>query len=383
MGFMKESVYQQPIEVSSGQETVINKKFNFTSNPLTGLVLACVITMTFYALGIFPSYSFMTFIGLSIVAWLAVENGGNDVSKGVAPLVAAEIATEKTALLYGSIMTAIGGGLSVFFASKILKLFTEGLMNSSYQLSATMALAMAIGATLWVALATKFSLPVSTTHAIIGAVILVACISHGVSSVLWGNLVSKIVLPLLLSPVLGLGVAWILNLFVNKIHINPQAGKGIAWLSSGLICFVRSVNDTPKIVAIALLVATLNGFENGGDESHLSLFLLVTVAMSIGSLVKGLAVTNLLARKVTKLDENSSLSSVITTTCLVMSSSQLGLPVSTTHVSTSAIIGAGMKQGAKTINWSVIRDIILSWIVTLPGAGIIAVVVYYILSIII
>ncbi|WP_217620840.1 inorganic phosphate transporter, partial [Bacillus sp. GbtcB13] len=91
-----------------------------------------------------------------------------------------------------------------------------GLMNSSYQLSATMALAMAIGATLWVALATKFSLPVSTTHAIIGAVILVACISHGVSSVLWGNLVSKIVLPLLLSPVLGLGVAWILNLFVNK-----------------------------------------------------------------------------------------------------------------------------------------------------------------------
>ncbi|MGN4709639.1 inorganic phosphate transporter [Bacillus cereus group sp. MYBK222-1] len=99
--------------------------------------------------------------------------------------------------------------------------------------------------------------------------------------------------------------------------------------------------------------------------------------------MKGLAVTNLLARKVTKLDENSSLSSVITTTCLVMSSSQLGLPVSTTHVSTSAIIGAGMKQGAKTINWSVIRDIILSWIVTLPGAGIIAVVVYYILSIII
>ena len=87
----------------------------------------------------------MSFIGLSIVAWLAVENGGNDVSKGVAPLVALEIATEKTALLYGSIMTAIGGGLSVFFASKILKLFTEGLMNSSYQLSATMALAMVLG----------------------------------------------------------------------------------------------------------------------------------------------------------------------------------------------------------------------------------------------
>ncbi|MFE3982620.1 anion permease [Priestia sp. YIM B13546] len=358
----------------------IRKKLNFGTNPLTGLIISIVTTSFFVLMNIVPTSSFLTFIGLCVVAWLAAENGGNDVSKGVSSLVASGYASALTAIIYGVIMTAIGGVCSFFLASKLVGLFTAGLMNPDYQLTGIMALAMALGATLWVALATKFSLPVSTTHAIIGAVILVACISQGVSSVLWGNLGSKFVLPLLLSPVLGLCIAWLLNLFIDKIKINPQVGKGIAWISSGLICFVRSVNDTPKIVAIALLVSVLNGSSEQSNTLPFSFFILVTVAMSLGSLIKGLPVTELLAKKVTKLDENSSLSAVFTTTSLVMASSQFGLPASTTHVSTSSIIGAGLKNGRKAMNFGVIKEIILSWVVTLPGAGIIAMVFYYILK---
>jgi inorganic phosphate transporter, PiT family len=360
----------------------IEKKLNFGTNPLTGLIISIVTTTFFVLTNIVPTSSFLTFMGLCVVAWLAAENGGNDVSKGVSSLVASGYASALTAIIYGVIMTAIGGVCSFFLASKLVGLFTAGLMSPDYQLTGIMALAMALGATLWVALATKFSLPVSTTHAIIGAVILVACISQGVSSVLWGNLGSKFVLPLLLSPVLGLCIAWLLNLFIDKIKINPQVGKGIAWISSGLICFVRSVNDTPKIVAIALLVSVLNGSSEQSSTLPFSLFILVTVAMSLGSLIKGLPVTELLAKKVTKLDENSSLSAVFTTTSLVMASSQFGLPASTTHVSTSSIIGAGLKNGRKAMNFGVIREIILSWVVTLPGAGIIAMCFYFILNLI-
>ncbi|MDQ0808169.1 inorganic phosphate transporter [Priestia megaterium] len=360
----------------------IEKKLNFGTNPLTGLIISIVTTTFFVLTNIVPTSSFLTFMGLCVVAWLAAENGGNDVSKGVSSLVASGYASALTAIIYGVIMTAIGGVCSFFLASKLVGLFTAGLMSPDYQLTGIMALAMALGATLWVALATKFSLPVSTTHAIIGAVILVACISQGVSSVLWGNLGSKFVLPLLLSPVLGLCIAWLLNLFIDKIKINPQVGKGIAWISSGLICFVRSVNDTPKIVAIALLVSVLNGSSEQSSTLPFSFFILVTVAMSLGSLIKGLPVTELLAKKVTKLDENSSLSAVFTTTSLVMASSQFGLPASTTHVSTSSIIGAGLKNGRKAMNFGVIREIILSWVVTLPGAGIIAMCFYFILNLI-
>ncbi|MED5245816.1 MULTISPECIES: inorganic phosphate transporter [Priestia] len=379
---MKIEMQNQKISTDIAVQTGLRKKLNIGTNPLTGLIIAILTTSFFVMTSIVPSGSFITFIGLCVVAWLAAENGGNDVSKGVSSLVASGYASALTAIIYGVVMTVIGGVCSFFLASKLVGLFTAGLMNSEYQLTGIMALAMALGATLWVALATKFSLPVSTTHAIIGAVILVACISQGVSSVLWGNLGSKFVLPLLLSPVLGLCIAWFLNLFVDKIKINPQVGKGIAWISSGLICFVRSVNDTPKIVAIALLVSVLNGSSEQGSTLPFSFFILVTVAMSLGSLIKGLPVTELLAKKVTKLDENSSLSAVLTTTSLVMASSQFGLPASTTHVSTSSIIGAGLKNGREAMNFGVIREILLSWVVTLPGAGIIAMVFYYILKLI-
>lgn len=190
----------QKISIDIAVQTGLRKKLNIGTNPLTGLIIAILTTTFFVITNIVPSESFITFMGLCVVAWLAAENGGNDVSKGVSSLVASGYASALTAIIYGVVMTVIGGVCSFFLASKLVGLFTAGLMNSEYQLTGIMALAMALGATLWVALATKFSLPVSTTHAIIGAVILVACISQGVSSVLWGNLGSKFVLPLLLSP---------------------------------------------------------------------------------------------------------------------------------------------------------------------------------------
>ncbi|MEW5323651.1 inorganic phosphate transporter [Geobacillus thermoleovorans] len=161
-----------------------------------------------------------------------------------------------------------------------------------------------------------------------------------------------------------------------------NASKGITWVSSGAICFVRAINDTPKIVAIAVLVAMLP-FDGRQIDTLFPMFLFVTVAMGIGSLVKGVSVTRLLSKKVTQLDDHSSVAAVLTTTALVLSSSQLGLPVSTTHVSTSAIIGAGIRKGRQAINWSVVRDMVLSWLVTLPGAGLLGAIAYYILRFVI
>ncbi|MGG3957645.1 inorganic phosphate transporter [Bhargavaea massiliensis] len=360
------------------KDNVWHRMIPLTKNPLTGLFIAVATTLIFMLMDLVPNYSLESIIGITIVAWLAAENGGNDVSKGVAPLVASGVARERTALIYGAIVTALAGTISIYFAIKLLKLFTSGLINSNYEVNTTMALSMAIGATLWVSLATRFSLPVSTTHAIVGSVIMIGCVALGGSSIVWSSLVSKVVMPLLLSPLLGLSIAWVLTFVIQFIKLPSSAGKLITWISSGAICFVRAVNDTPKIVAITALVA-ITSINTKNTDDLFPLFLLITVSMSIGSLVKGLSVTQLLARKVTQLDNQSSLSSVLTTTLLVMASSRFGLPVSTTHVSTTAIIGAGLGKNKDAINWSVVRDMVLSWIVTLPGAGILAMLAYYIL----
>jgi PiT family inorganic phosphate transporter len=364
-------------KLNLARETRVPKDLiSLTRNPLTGLVLALVCMLPFAAFGVFEGLTTVSWIGILLVVWLAVENGGNDVSKGVAPLVTSGVVGELGALIYGSLVTAAGSILSIYISMKLLKLFTAGLIDPKFTVTGGMVLAMAAGASLWVALATRFSWPVSTTHAIVGAVLAVGFLAFGASGVLWSNIGNKVVVPLLFSPLVGLAVSWLLSFIIEMLRIPAGAGKATAWVSSGAVCFVRALNDTPKIVGIAVLTAfaTLKDL----DESKLfPIFLLVTVSMAAGSLLKGYNVLQLLSKKVTKMSDSGSTAAVLATAVLVSLSSKLGWPVSTTHVSTSAIIGSGLRQGSKAVNWSVVRDMVLSWVITLPIAGLFAAVAYW------
>ena len=102
--------------------------------------------------------------------------------------------------------------------------------------------------------------------------------------------------------------------------------------------------------------------------------------MGLGSLMGGFRVTKVLAEKVTQMDHSEGLSANLTTSSLVMVSATMGLPVSTTHVSSSSIIGIGLLKGFGNVRWSTVRDMVLAWIVTLPATGILASLVYLALT---
>jgi PiT family inorganic phosphate transporter len=106
----------------------------------------------------------------------------------------------------------------------------------------------------------------------------------------------------------------------------------------------------------------------------------VALAMGLGSYIGGLRVTELLAEKVTRMDHVEGLSANLTTSSLVLVSATMGLPVSATHVSSSAIIGIGVLKGLRAVRWTTVRDMVLAWIVTLPAAGILAGFAYFILT---
>jgi inorganic phosphate transporter, PiT family len=343
---------------------------SLASTPWMGLVISAVVLAVMWVSGSLTGYSATTLVGIGLVAWLAVENGGNDVSKGVAPLVAAGQVGDVGALIYGTAVTIVGSLLSIYLSAKVLKLFTSGLINTGYDVTGPMMLAIAVGASLWVALATYYSLPVSTTHAIIGSVITVGSLAYGSGGVAWANLVNKVVIPLLFSPVTGLTLAWVVSALIARVRLPESIQRSTTWLTCGAINFVRALNDTPKIVAIAFFAAIVSAAD-GVAINQTALYVVVTLAMALGSFIKGLPILQLLARKVTKLDTNLSLSASLTSAGLVLASSRLGLPVSTTHVTTSSILGAGLRSGVKSVNWKVVRDMGLSWIVTLPGAGLI------------
>jgi len=372
----------------------------------------------------------LSWLALLLVMALAYANGTNDVSKAIATLVGSGVTNYRTAILWGTIWTVAGAGLSAFVASAILKTFSTGLIQPGITTPSALALAILIGAMAWVLVASRTGVPVSTTHALTGALVGVGLVSLGSQGLAWPAIAGKIGLPLLLSPVLALTVSFLVHPVVRLVAerwegtclclmpasralvtIDAQGNtrtllqtsalgqpvvavplqcdraglKGLTvgldsihWLSSGLASLARGANDTPKIMAMLLLSGAAASWPSATVQ--FGTLIAVALAMGLGSYIGGFRVTEVLAKKVTRMDHVEGLSANLTTSSLVLVSATMGLPVSTTHVSSSAIIGIGLLKGPKAVRWTTVRDMVLAWIVTLPAAGILAALAYFLLS---
>jgi inorganic phosphate transporter, PiT family len=174
---------------------------------------------------------------------------------------------------------------------------------------------------------------------------------------------------------------------IYDVPENCGGGKGVALsltsdtfhrLSSGLVSFARGLNDAPKIVAPVATTALIAGNDLSGVWIA---FPLAALAMGMGSLWGGLRVTKSLAEKVTERNSVGSLTANLTTALLVIAAARVGLPVSTTHVSSGAIVGVGLRRGGG-INWRTLGNFLLAWVVTLPAAGVVAAVSLWVLSLV-
>ncbi|ULA68199.1 MAG: Phosphate transporter [Nitrospira sp.] len=360
--------------------------------------------------------SFLTF---ALVLALAYANGTNDVSKAIATLVGSGVTNYRTAILWGTAWTVAGAGFAALVAGAMVKTFSNGLLQTGTLLSPIIALSILFGAMVWVFVASRTGLPVSTTHALTGAIVGTGLMAFAGEGLLWPAIGKKIALPLLLSPFLAFGLSLLLHpamrwsaekwggaclclmpasralftidarrstriLFQSTGFGQPivavpaqcdRAGlRGLAvgldtihWLSSGLASFARGTNDAPKIVAMLLLGSTTATWPSTWFQ--FAAFGGVAFAMGLGSYLGGLKVTEVLAEKVTRMDHAEGLTANLTTSTLVLCSGWLGLPVSTTHVSSSAIIGIGLLKGVNAVRWTTVRDMVLAWVITLPAAG--------------
>ncbi len=371
--------------------------------------------------------SFLTFL---LVLALAFANGTNDVSKAIATLVGSGVTNYRTAIVWGTAWTIVGAGASALVAGAMVRTFSHGLLQAGITLQPTVALAVLIGAMAWVLFASRTGLPVSTTHALTGAIVGAGFIALSGNGLIWPAIGTKIALPLLLSPFLALTVSIMVHPLVRRlashwegaclcvmpasralVAIDAHGGTRtlfqstslgspvvavplqcdraglqglvvgldtIHWISSGLASFARGTNDAPKIVAMLLLGSATTAWPS--TSFQLAAFGGVALAMGLGSYFGGLRVTEVLAEKVTRMDHAEGLTANLTTSSLVFASGILGLPVSTTHVSSSAIIGIGLLKGLNAVRWTTVRDMILAWVVTLPASALLACTAYLILT---
>ncbi|MEP2234820.1 MAG: inorganic phosphate transporter [Alteripontixanthobacter sp.] len=350
--------------------------------------------------------------------FLAFSNGANDNFKGFATVWGSDALTYRRALVLATIATLLGGIASVVIAGELVAQFSgKGLVGDDLANTPGFALAVAVGAGATVILATRLGFPISTTHALVGGLV-GAGLAQSTQPIDLGNLGSKFVLPLLTSPFLSAGLAFIAYLAVRsfrnrrkptgdcicvvagadkfidqngvlmarvagqpsiKIAHQTECHAGprpllhgsikrlldrLHIFSAASICFARGVNDTPKLAALLIGTQVLSGTASA---------LAVTAAMAVGGWLLARRVAETMSLKINRLDPPQGITANLTTAALVLGASRLGLPVSTTHVSVGSIIGTG--AGAGTLDTGVVRNVLLSWVATLPIAGMIAFVV--------
>lgn len=345
-----------------------------------------------------------------LLAALSAANGGNDVSKGVATLAGAGATRYRTAIIWGTVTTLLGSLVSLVIAGNMTKLFSSGIVSAPPTNGFAISVIAATG--LWVALATAASLPVSTTQALVGALI-GAGLLLAPGAVQWQALPTKVVVPMVLSILVAYALSLALALFARAAgrilpaRRTPPASGGTApraggadappvvtdaaapapaaagtatavvtasvatspaaragrlvtvahWCSSGATSFARGLNDTPKLVAVGSFALVPAGM------SDTVVLLIVAGAMAVGSLVAGLRVSKRLGEDVVKMSHAEGLRANLGTALLVGVGAQAGLPMSTTQVSAGAIAGSAGLQ-LDRIRWKTLRDFLIAWTVT-------------------
>ena len=299
------------------------------------------------------------------VCCVAFTNGANANLKGVASLYGSGTASLRTTIVWGTATTFAGASTALFAARGLLAAFSgKWLVPDALAQSPAFLLAVALGAASTSFLATRLSFPVSTTHALIGALI-GGGLAGGDHTLQLAVLLKMFVLPLLISPVIAIAVGALVHFILKNVHLLPdhrtRTLDALHFLSGGAASFARGLNDTPKITAL-LLVA--HAFDIRWS------FAAVAVAMALGGLLDARKVAETLGKKITGMNPGQGFAANVATALLVTTANWNALPVSTTHVSVGSLVGIGIVT--RQAHWKAVGGIVLSWIITLPCAAALA-----------
>ena len=358
----------------------------------------------------------MIFIILFIAAcFLAFSNGANDNFKGVATLFGSGTTNYKNAINWATITTLAGSIAAIFIAGELVKNFSgKGLVPNELIQNPTFAISIALGAAITVLLATKIGMPISTTHALVGALFGAGVMAIG-ANFNFGKLGKVFLIPLIVSPLMAAVLSFLSYLFFRyfriKLGVNKKSclcvtetktavvqpsdlsvttnttievttcekrcadsyegnvlGISSQWvldklhyLSAGVVSFARGLNDTPKIVGLLVIINAMD-IKWG--------MIAVAITMAIGGLLNAKKVGVTISKKITPMNAGQGFTANLITGLLVTTASIHGLPVSTTHVSVGSIFGIG--TATKKGDIKMVSKILLSWFLTLPIAAIIS-----------
>ncbi len=335
-----------------------------------------------------PTLLVLAIAAIVIVLVFEYTNGFHDAANIIATVIASRAMTPVQAVLLVAFFEFLGpllGGTAV--ANTIGKFIT--LDDLDRVLALMIVLCGLLGAIAWNLLTWWFGIPSSSSHALVGGLAGVVVLAAGAGHVVWGfgdllhgelNGVAKVIVALILSPVIGFWVGYTLHRVMLMLlrGARPSINRDLRHLqfvTSAGLAFSHGANDAQKSMGILTLVLLLGGFIPT-CEVPFWVMLACSLAITLGILSGGWQIVRTLGFAIYKIRPLHALDSQMTAASVIFGSSLFGAPVSTTHVVASSIMGIGASERPKAVRWGKAREIVTTWVITIPGAALMSISCY-------
>ncbi|MET7372959.1 MULTISPECIES: inorganic phosphate transporter [Micromonospora] len=322
---------------------------------------------------------------IAVLAVIAVAlafdytNGFHDAANAIATSVSTRALTPRIALG----LAAVGNFVGAHFGAGVAKTVGDGLVTLPTGVASLgVVFAGVLGAIAWNLITWYFGLPSSSSHALFGGLVGATLLSTG-GIVQWVTIGEKVLLPMVLSPIVGLTLGYVLMLAILWLFRKGQPGKlnrGFRWaqtVSAAAMSVGHGMQDAAKTMGIVVLALYTGGFQD--DKTHIPGWVFWTSAtmLALGTYAGGWRIIRTLGRKIIDLGPPEGFAAeTVASAVLYFNALVLKAPISTTHTITSAIMGVGATKRLSAVRWNVAGNIVIAWIVTFPAAALIACVTY-------
>jgi PiT family inorganic phosphate transporter len=316
------------------------------------------------------SVMLLAVIGLALL--FDYINGFHDTANAIATSVATRALPPMAAIVMAAAFNFIGA----FAGTAVAKTIGAGLVEESTTSQGVIAAAL-IGAIAWNLITWYRGLPSSSSHALIGGLFGATVVSAGVAAFKVDGVVSKVLIPMISSPIVGfvvaLAIVAVLFRLFNRFPRRPTATafRRLQLLSAGFMAFSHGSNDAQKTMGIMTLALFSAGAIPTVDVPAW-VIIAAAGAISLGTAAGGWRIMHTMGHRVAKLEPVHGFAAETAAASVLFTTAHLGMPVSTTHVISSAIIGVGTVHGARGVRWGVAGNILGAWIITIPAAGLMA-----------
>ncbi|MBB2750767.1 UNVERIFIED_ORG: PiT family inorganic phosphate transporter [Rhizobium aethiopicum] len=305
-------------------------------------------------------------------------NGLHDAANSIATIVSTRVLRPQYAVFWAAFFNFIA---FLFFGLHVAETLGTGIIDPAI-VTPQVIFAALVGAIVWNIVTWVFGIPSSSSHALVGGLVGAGLMKTGFSAIVWSGLL-KTASAIVMSPAIGFFLALLLILIVSWIFVRQtpfavdRTFRIFQFVSASLYSLGHGGNDAQKTMGIIAVLLYSQGYLTGGFHVPLWVVLSCQGAMALGTLCGGWRIVHTMGSKITRLNPMQGFCAETGGALTLFGATWLGIPVSTTHTITGAIIGVGAARRLSAVRWGLAGNIVIAWVVTLPAAATISALCYW------